>query len=88
METVACKALKAFTQFVPDYGQVHGDPESTLKEAKTPLVPVSMVEAFADQGFVALAKGFVTAAEAAADAEAEAAADAGDSGDAGAPPAP
>lgn len=71
METIACKALVAFTQFVPEYGQVHGDPDSSDKEARNPKVPTDFVKKFADSGFVALPKNF-KADEAEAEAEVEA----------------
>jgi hypothetical protein len=58
METLACKALVAFTQFVPDYGQVHGDPDNKLKEAQNPLVPTSHIVKFADQGLIEIPKRF------------------------------
>ncbi len=58
METIACKALVTFTQFVPEYGQVHGDPDNSLKKAKRPLVPVSHIVKFAEEGFIELPKGF------------------------------
>lgn len=63
MKTVACKALVAFTQFVPEYGQVHGDPDSSLKQAKTPEVPVSAIQQLADEGRIELPKGFKPEAE-------------------------
>jgi hypothetical protein len=58
MKTIACKALVAFTQFVPDYGQVHGDPDSSLKEAQKPEVPVSAIQQLADEGRIEAPKGF------------------------------
>jgi hypothetical protein len=68
MKTIACRALVAFTQFVPGYGQVHGDPGSSLKEAKNPDVPESVIQQLADEGRIEAPKGFkVTEGEAAAD---------------------
>lgn len=42
IETIACKALRSFTQFVPGYGQVHGDPDNS--EATDPLIPVTYID--------------------------------------------
>lgn len=61
MKTIACEALATFTRFVPDYGQVHGDPESSLKEAQKPEVPVSAVAELVDAGFIKAPKGFKAA---------------------------
>jgi hypothetical protein len=72
METIACKALKAFTQFVPDYGQVHGDPENSSKDAQKPLVPVTLVAALAEQGLIEMPKGFKVEEEAAEPVEEQA----------------
>lgn len=59
METIACKALVAFTQFVPGYGQVHGDPESSDEAARNPKVPVHYVDLIAANGGVEAPEGFV-----------------------------
>jgi hypothetical protein len=61
MKTIACKALVAFTEFVPSYGQVHGDPESSLKEAQKPEVPVSAIAKLVDEGRIEAPKGFKAA---------------------------
>lgn len=71
VETVKCKALVAFTRYVSGYGQVHGDPDSKLKAAVTPEVPVEAVTRFVEDGFVAAPKGFLEALEKDATQEAD-----------------
>jgi hypothetical protein len=44
MRTIRCIALVAFTQFVPGFGQVHGDPDSSDERAQFPMVPEVMIE--------------------------------------------
>ncbi|WP_417615311.1 hypothetical protein [Parasphingorhabdus sp.] len=41
-ECTPCKALRAFTEFVPGYGMVHGDPDS--KDNKMPEVPNKAID--------------------------------------------
>lgn len=78
VETVKCKALVAFTQFVSGYGMIHGDPDSTDKAANNPEVPVDEVAGLVARELVKAPKGFledreeVAAAEAAEVAEVEA----------------
>lgn len=48
MNTVNRKALKAFTHFVPGYGQVHGNPEAD--DAKVVKVPVGSVDQLVAEG--------------------------------------
>ena len=57
METVTCKATGVFTKFVEGYGQVHGDPDSSLKAATNPEVPEHVVQELVDAGLVTLADG-------------------------------
>ena len=61
METVSCKALMAFTHYVPDYGQVHGDPEN--EEAKTVNVPLVAVKMLVEDGRIAKPKGLNSVGE-------------------------
>jgi hypothetical protein len=49
---VPCKALVAFSKYVHDYGVVHGDPDSTLDEARFPRVPVSAMDELFNAGKV------------------------------------
>lgn len=42
IECTPCKALRAFTEFVPGYGQVHGDPDSN--DNKMPKVPNKAID--------------------------------------------
>lgn len=58
MKTIACEALVAFTEFVPSFGQVHGDPDSSLKEAQKPEVPVGAIAKLVDEGRIKAPKGF------------------------------
>jgi hypothetical protein len=58
-EKIKCVALAVFTRFVEGYGQVHGDPESSLDEAVNPLVPVGSVASFVRDGLVSC-DGFVS----------------------------
>ncbi|PZU59826.1 MAG: hypothetical protein DI547_04945 [Sphingobium sp.] len=57
MDTIACKAQRAFTYFVPGYGQVHGDPDNA--EAREPLVPVSVISHLVDQEKIEEPDGWV-----------------------------
>lgn len=41
-ECTPCTALRAFTEFVPGFGQVHGDPDS--KDNKMPNVPNGVID--------------------------------------------
>ena len=70
-ETVTCKALVAFTQFVSGYGMVHGDPDSSDKAATHPAIPVEEVARFVKSELVKAPKGFIEEADAAAATEAE-----------------
>lgn len=47
---IRCKALRAFTQFVPGHGQVHGDPDNQDERVSFPEVPESYVQFLADEG--------------------------------------
>lgn len=58
-ETIKCKALATFTHYVSGHGQVHGDPESKDKNAKNPMVPVSVVLQLAEAGLIEAPKDFV-----------------------------
>lgn len=49
MDTIECVARKAFTKFVPGYGQVHGDPEG-VEEARVVDVPVDYVDELVQAG--------------------------------------
>lgn len=50
MKTVTCTALTFFLDFVPDHGQVHGDPNSDDKAVRFPEVPESYVETLVEAG--------------------------------------
>lgn len=78
MELVKCLALCEFTQSVPGYGMVVGAPESSLDEAREPMVPVSVVAALAADGLIQAPEGF-------GDEAVEAAADPAPAGKKGAP---
>jgi hypothetical protein len=62
-DPIKCRALASFTVFVSGYGQVHGDPDAKLAEAKSPLVPESQIQQLVDQGFIAAPKGWAGAAD-------------------------
>lgn len=46
---IRCKALRAFTQFVPGHGQVHGDPDNRDERVRFPEVPESHVQFLVDE---------------------------------------
>ncbi|EQA97282.1 hypothetical protein [Sphingobium sp. HDIP04] len=50
MKTIQCRALKAFTQFIAGYGQVHGDPGSSDEKARLPMVPEDAVAMLIEAG--------------------------------------
>lgn len=50
MKLIRCMALRAFTQFVPGFGQVHGDPDNQDERVSFPEVPESYVQFLADEG--------------------------------------
>lgn len=56
-DTIKCKALTVFTEFVAERGMVHGDPASTIAEAREPDVPVEVVAKLVDLGYIADPKG-------------------------------
>lgn len=58
-ETVKCVAIACFTQFVPEYGMIHGDPDSSDKKAKEPIVPDHVIARLVENGFIKAPKGFV-----------------------------
>lgn len=57
-ETIKCVATAEFTRFVEGFGIVVGAPESTLPEAKNPLVPVKAIAGFVAEGLIKAPKGF------------------------------
>lgn len=50
MNLIRCQALRAFTQFVPGFGQVHGDPDNQEEAVQFPMVPESHVQFLANEG--------------------------------------
>lgn len=58
MDTIKCKAKVAFTEFVSGYGQVHGDPDSSDVKARTPAIPVTIIERLSEAGKIVAPKGF------------------------------
>lgn len=48
MDTIECKALRVFTQFIPGYGQIHGNPDA--KDAAKVRVPVDAVDTLVLEG--------------------------------------
>lgn len=50
MNLIRCQALRAFTQFVPGHGQVHGDPDNQDEAVQFPMVPESYVNHLAGEG--------------------------------------
>lgn len=66
MKTVTCTALTFFLDFVPDHGQVHGDPNSDDKAVRFPEVPESYVDTLVDAGKIKVGspKGKIEAPEA------------------------
>jgi hypothetical protein len=52
MEKIACKALRDFTQFVPGYGMVHGDPNNSDPQVKHPDIPVTVLDLLKEEGKV------------------------------------
>ena len=67
MKTIACLALREFTQFAEGHGMVVGAPDSSLDEAKKPEVPEHVVSQFVETGLVKAPKGWAKAEPAAAD---------------------
>lgn len=62
-ELIKCKAKTEFTVFVEGHGMVVGAPESTLPEAKNPMVPAGAVQRLIDEGKVHAPKGWKSADE-------------------------
>jgi hypothetical protein len=50
MKTVTCTALTFFIEYVPEHGQVHGDPNSDDKAVRFPEVPECAVERMVEAG--------------------------------------
>ncbi len=63
LETIKCTAKEAFTEYVSGHGMVHGDPNSSDKNARAPMVPLIVVERLAEAGSIAMPKGFTGASE-------------------------
>jgi len=61
MNLIPCKALRAFTQFVPGFGQVHGDPDNQDERVSFPQVPESYVQFLADEGKIEAPEGSLAA---------------------------
>lgn len=59
VDTTVCKALRAFTEFVPGYGQVHGDPNS--KDSKKPKIPNYVIDKLVAEDKIEKPRGWVTA---------------------------
>lgn len=72
-DTIQCKALRPFTEYVSGYGMVHGNPtdENSDKKARAlarnPHVPTNVVKYFVESGLIDMPKDFVDEAEADAD---------------------
>lgn len=67
MKTIACLALREFTQFVEGHGMVVGAPDSSLDEAKKPQVPEHVIGQFVEAGLVKAPKGWAKAEPTAAE---------------------
>jgi hypothetical protein len=63
LETIKCTAKEAFTEYVSGHGMVHGDPNSSDKNARAPMVPLIVVERLAEAGSIAKPKGFTGASK-------------------------
>lgn len=63
LETIKCTAKEAFTEYVSGHGMVHGDPNSSDKNARTPNVPIIAVERLVEAGSIAMPRGFKSASE-------------------------
>ncbi|MDQ4421466.1 hypothetical protein OOT33_13645 [Sphingobium sp. DEHP117] len=52
MPLVKCKAIRVFTEFVSNFGMVHGNPEGSDEKARFPMVPEEAVAKLAAEGKV------------------------------------
>jgi hypothetical protein len=52
MALIKCKALRVFTDFVPKFGMVHGDPDGSSERARFPSVPEDVAAKFVLEGKV------------------------------------
>lgn len=59
---ITCLALATFSRFVDGHGIVHGDPDSSLDEARNPQVPEAAVATLVGEGLIAAPEGFGEAA--------------------------
>lgn len=50
MSIITCTALRFFVDFVPDYGQVYGDPNSDDEDVRFPKVPASVIPTLVEAG--------------------------------------
>lgn len=50
MTLVKCKAVRVFTEFVSNFGMVHGNPEGSDERARFPMVPEAAVAKLAAEG--------------------------------------
>lgn len=75
-DLIKCKAKAEFTVFVEGHGMVVGAPESSLPEAKNPLVPAGAVQRLIDEEKIFAPKGWAASVEKAAAEQAEAEAEA------------
>lgn len=57
-KVVTCLARVAFTRFVDGYGMVHGDPESSLDEARNPDIPEQAVAALVSEKVIEAPDGW------------------------------
>ena len=53
MERRRVRALSARTEFVPGFGQVHFDPDSKHEDVRQPLMPVTVIDRLARNGWIA-----------------------------------
>ncbi|MGQ2942923.1 MAG: hypothetical protein ACT6Q7_02860 [Blastomonas fulva] len=50
MNIITCTALRFFVDFVPDYGQVYGDPNSDDADVRHPKIPASVIPTLVEAG--------------------------------------
>lgn len=57
MTLVKCKAARVFTEFVSNFGMVHGNPEGSDERARFPMVPEAAVEKLIAEGKIEASEG-------------------------------
>ena len=70
-QTLKCAALSCFTRFIPGYGQVHANPESSIEADHFVELPEGHALMLADEGLIELPEGQASDAEIVAEVPAD-----------------